>query len=150
MPTTATIAQQEKYGAFTSLGQINLISANTKIEIIDTSETTYTFDIPTTALLSFKVEVAGHEEGGGQDYRVTDQATQSGTTAKFELATSLALKLNLAHSVEPAGLALKFVGEDDQDILREMAGHGLIHGSEFGFRKESNSVVLEVFHPSQT
>ncbi|MCB9296727.1 MAG: hypothetical protein H6559_26960 [Lewinellaceae bacterium] len=148
MPTTATIAQQEKYGAFTRLGQINLISSNTKIQIIDTSETTYTFDIPTSGLLSFKVEVADHTAGGGQDYKITDQEAQSGTTGKFELATSLALKLRLAHSVEPAGLALKFVGEDEQDIMREMAGYSLIQGSEFGFRKESNSVVLEVFQPS--
>ncbi|MCO6491262.1 MAG: hypothetical protein J5I98_22790 [Phaeodactylibacter sp.] len=148
MPTTATIAQQEKYGAFTRLGQINLTSSNTKIEIIDTTETTHTFDIPTSGLLSFKIDVAGHEEGGGQDYKVTDQSAQSGTTGKFELATSMGLRLILSHSVEPAGLALKFVGEDEQDVQREMAGHSLIHGSEFGFRKENNSVVLEVFQPS--
>ena len=145
MPTSILIAQQEKYGAFTKVGLIGFTASNTKIEIIDTTGAKSTFDIPEAGLLIFKVTVSAQSEGDGQDYFITDQATQSGTTGTFELSTSLGLKLSFQPSVEPAGLALKFIGEDEQDVMRKMVGHSLIHNSEFGFQKKANSVLLEIF-----
>lgn len=145
MPTSILIAQQEKYGAFTKVGHIGFTASYTKIEIIDVAGAKSTFDIPETGLLSFKVTVSDQAEGDGQDYFITEQTAQSGATGTFELSTALGLKLSFQPSVEPVGLALKFIGEEEQDIMREMVGHSLIHNSEFGFQKKANSVLLEIF-----
>lgn len=141
------IAQQEKYGAFIKVGQIGLVASNTQLEVIDIAGAKQTFDLPATGLLSFKLTVAPQAEGDGQDYFLANQANQSGATCIFEFSNALNLGLRLAPSTEPAGLALKLLGEDEQEVLREMAGHSLAQNSEFGLRKTSNTIVLEAYQP---
>ncbi|MCB0585447.1 MAG: hypothetical protein KDD06_09000 [Phaeodactylibacter sp.] len=147
MPAPILIAKQEKYGAFTKIGSISLTASDTKIEITDVTGVKSSFDIPGSGLLSFRVSVAAETEGEGQNYSVDAQSSQTGTTAIYELTDRLTLRLKLQASVEPAGLTLNFIGEDEQDVMREMAGHSLVHNAEFGFRKGTSSIVLEVYQP---
>ena len=149
MASPLLIAQQDQFGAFTNIGSIALISSNTKLQVVETDGTEHTFSIPETGFLRFNVTVSAQTGGGtGFDYFIEEQTSHTDTSAIYEIKTSLALKLKLEASVEPVGLALKFIGEDEQDIHREIAGSSLVDQSEFRFQRKTSSIVMEVLYPS--
>ena len=141
------IAKKDGAGVFTDIATIRFLSANTRLEIIDLDDQRHEFDIPETGLLGFAVSLALDEVSGGTNYFVAETESPGVETGWFELQESLILGLAFEGRQEPEGLFLKFIGEDEVDVMRSGAEHNLLQNAGFGFSRATASVTLKVFAP---
>ena len=149
------IAERDESGGLIKLATVSITADYLTLTIKEADDTQHQYQIPENSGLAFGV-VIENLEGGRQRILLEESESLSNEAVSFELKQArFSPKLLLetftnGQGVE--GLALKFVGENEEDILKSLGQFTMPLTSLAGiaFQRTADSLLIKTFLPPKT